>query len=183
MLVPLKVFVVRVASAYLVVTASRLSPKSSPGLALVAAAAVAPVPPVRADHPNHGGPWSETCGGCTFSGNYDGAPLTRTGSCATDCTNLDLSNRAITSMPGDPFVDMGALERLDLQNNELTSLETGIFDALTSLWYLRTRMGACACAVVYTHGVEAPLSLHAGEPRTDGSMIVFSGRFLCKPTP
>ena len=135
-LVPLRVFVVQVASACLVGTATRQSPKAAPALALVAAAAVAPVPSVRADHSRevHSGPWSVTCGGCEFSGNYDGAPLARTG-CATDCTSLDLEYRAITSMPGDPFADMGALEHLKLSNNDLTSLETGVFDAL-SLWYV-----------------------------------------------
>ena len=81
-------------------------------------------------------PWSESCGGCTFSGNYAGAPLARTGSCATDCTDLNLSFRAITSMPGDSFADMGALETLNLRCNDLTSLEIGVFDALTALRYV-----------------------------------------------
>ena len=148
-LVPLKAFVVQVASACLVGTATRQSPKAAPALALVAAAAVAPVPSVRADHATtgHSGPWSVTCGGCEFSGNYDGAPLARTGSCATDCTELDLSYRAITSMPGDPFADMGALETLRLWGNDLTSLETGVFDALVSLRYVgageSARVGSC----------------------------------------
>ena len=150
-LVPLKAFVVQVASACLVGTATRQSPKAAPALALVAAAAVAPVPSVRADHyQRHSpedGPWSVTCGGCTFSGNYAGAPLARTGSCATDCTELDLSFRAITSMPGDPFADMGALEELDLGYNDLSSLETGVFDALTALRYVgageSARVGSC----------------------------------------
>jgi hypothetical protein len=65
---------------------------------------VAPTP-VRAARP-----WSWTCGGCVFSGDYDGAPLARTGSCATDCTVLDLRNKAITSCADDAFSDMGALE-------------------------------------------------------------------------
>jgi len=156
-LVPLRAFVVQVASACLVGTATRQSPKAAPALALVAAAAVAPVPSVRADHGwDHGGcttcsgPWSVTCGGCTFSGNYAGAPLARTGSCATDCTSLDLSYRAITSMPGDPFADMGALETLNLKYNDLSSLETGVFDALVSLRYVgegkSARVGACGDA-------------------------------------
>ena len=156
-LVPLKAFVVQVASACLVGTATRQSPKAAPALALVAAAAVAPVPSVRADHGfSHSGcttcsgPWSVTCGGCEFSGNYDGAPLARSGSCATDCTNLDLSYRAITSMPGDPFADMGALEALLMWGNDLTSLETGVFDALVSLRYVgageSARVGACGDA-------------------------------------
>ena len=148
-LVPLRAFVVQVASACLVGTATRQSPKAAPALALVAAAAVAPVPSVRADHSRtgHSGPWSVTCGGCTFSGNYAGAPLARTGSCATDCTDLDLSYRAITSMPGDPFADMGALHTLDLSDNDLSSLETGVFDALTALRYVgegeSARVGSC----------------------------------------
>ena len=148
-LVPLKAFVVQVASACLVGTATRLSSKAAPALALVAAAAVAPVPSVRADHARYGhsGPWSVTCGGCTFSGNYAGAPLARSGSCATDCTDLDLEYRAITSMPGDPFADMGALETIYLRNNDLTSLETGVFDALVSLRYVgageSARVGSC----------------------------------------
>ena len=147
-LMPLRAFVVQVASACLVGTATRQSPKAAPALALVAAAAVAPVPSVRADHYGHSsedGPWSVTCGGCTFSGNYAGAPLARTGSCATDCTSLDLRWRAITSMPGDPFADMGALETLYLYNNGLTSLETGVFDDLSSLWYVGegARVGSC----------------------------------------
>jgi len=150
-LVPLRAFVVQVVSACLVGTATRQSPKAAPALALVAAAAVAPVPSVRADHyerhSSEDGPWSVTCGGCTFSGNYAGAPLARTGSCATDCTSLDLSYRAITSMPGDPFADMGALEALLMWGNDLTSLETGVFDALVSLRYVgageSARVGEC----------------------------------------
>ena len=110
-LVPLRAFVVQVASACLVGTATRQSPKAAPALALVAAAAVAPVPSVRAyDYGRpHYGPWSVTCGGCTFSVNYAGAPLARTGSCATDCTVLDLRYKAITSCADDAFSDMGAL--------------------------------------------------------------------------
>ena len=152
-LVPLRAFVVQVASACLVGTATRQSPKAAPALALVAAAAVAPVPSVRADHYGHSSeddPWSVTCGGCTFSGNYAGAPLARTGSCATDCTSLNLSYRAITSMPGDPFADMGALRTLRLRNNDLSSLETGVFDALTALRYVgegeSARVGSCGDA-------------------------------------
>ena len=197
--VPLRAFVVQVASACLVGTATRQSPKAAPALALVAAAAVAPVPSVRADHYGHSsedGPWSVTCGGCTFSGNYAGAPLARSGSCATDCTWLDLRYRAITSMPGDPFADMGALEELRLYGNDLTSLETGVFDALVSLRYVGewesarggvrrwvmpprmrarsrgyaawtcARMGRCAWA----GGTRA-----RGRPRPDGVMIVCPG--------
>ena len=57
----------------------------------------------------HVSPWSRTCGGCVFSGDEDGAPLTRTGSCATDCTELFLLHKGITSCADDAFSDMGAL--------------------------------------------------------------------------
>ena len=50
-------------------------------------------------------------------------------------------------MPGDPFADMGALVRLELDNNDLSSLEIGVFDALVSLRYVgageSARVGAC----------------------------------------
>jgi hypothetical protein len=45
-------------------------------------------------------------GGCTFSGNYTGAPLVRTGSCPTEGGYLDLSSKGITSVPPDAFQDM-----------------------------------------------------------------------------
>jgi hypothetical protein len=110
-----------------------LGPKPAPVLALVTAAAVAPTP-VRAEHAAwHSGPWSVTCGGCTFSGDYGGAPLTRTGSCATDCTILSLGLRAITSLENDPFAGMGALEELHLTGNRISVLPVETFDALTSL--------------------------------------------------
>jgi hypothetical protein len=41
--------------------------------------------------------------GCTFSGNYAGAPLVRTGSCPTQVGWLDLSGKGITSVPPDAF--------------------------------------------------------------------------------
>jgi hypothetical protein len=180
-LVPLRAFVVQVASACLVGTATRQSPKAAPALALVAAAAVAPVPSVRADHYGHISedvPWSVTCGGCTFSGNYAGAPLARAGSCATDCTDLDLSSRAITSMPGDPFADMGALERLELDNNDLTSLETGVFDALTALRYVgegeSARVGSCGECDADTHARALP-RICGMDMYTYGSMCVGGG--------
>ena len=53
-------------------------------------------------------------------------------------------------MPGDPFADMGALETLFLEYNDLTSLETGVFDDLTALRYVgegeSARVGACGDA-------------------------------------
>jgi hypothetical protein len=46
-------------------------------------------------------PWSVQFGGCVFSGDFDGAPIVRTGSCPTQAGSLDSSmglyNRLITS--------------------------------------------------------------------------------------
>ena len=49
------------------------------------------------------GPWTVAFGGCTFSGDYAGAPLVRTGSCPTQVGWLDLSGKGITSVPPDAF--------------------------------------------------------------------------------
>jgi len=140
-----RVFLALVAAkACLVGAAWHLDPKPAPALALVAAAAVAPAPvrahggPPVAGHASGrpSGPWSQTCGGCTLSGDYDGAPLTRMGSCATDCTTLLLSGKGITSLANDPFAGMDALVNLDLRENAISALPVGVFDALTSLEYL-----------------------------------------------
>jgi hypothetical protein len=45
-------------------------------------------------------------GGCSFSGDYAGAPLVRTGSCPTQAGVLDLSRKGITSVPPDAFQGM-----------------------------------------------------------------------------
>jgi hypothetical protein len=45
-------------------------------------------------------------GGCTFSGNYAGAPLVRTGSCPTQAGYLNLSSKGITSVQPDVFQGM-----------------------------------------------------------------------------
>ena len=55
-------------------------------------------------------PWSVQFGGCVFSGDYDGAPLERSGSCPTQAGGLDLRNRGITSVKSDSFADMGACQ-------------------------------------------------------------------------
>ena len=52
-------------------------------------------------------PWSETFGGCTFSGDYNGAALERSGSCPTQ-SHLNLANRGITSVKNYSFAGMGA---------------------------------------------------------------------------
>jgi len=67
-------------------------------------------------------PWSVQFGGCVFSGDYDGAPLVRSGSCATKGHSLNLYDRGITSVKSDSFADMGACEELLLGYNQLTSV-------------------------------------------------------------
>ncbi len=53
-------------------------------------------------------PWSVEFGECTFSGDYDGAPLARSGSCPTMDDELYLDFRDITSVKKDSFAGMGA---------------------------------------------------------------------------
>jgi hypothetical protein len=50
--------------------------------------------------------WTASFGGCTFSGDYTGAPLVRTGSCPTQAGALHLSHKGITSVPPDAFQNM-----------------------------------------------------------------------------
>jgi hypothetical protein len=47
-----------------------------------------------------------TFGGCTFSGDYAGAQLVRTGSCPTEGGDLYLWYKGITSVQSDTFQDM-----------------------------------------------------------------------------
>ncbi len=62
-------------------------------------------------------PWTVVFGSCTFSGNYDGAPLARTGSCPTHghalalnaLAALPLNSRGITSVPSDAFQGMSLM--------------------------------------------------------------------------
>ena len=53
-------------------------------------------------------PWIVTYGGCTFSGDLNGAPLERSGSCPTQSGTLWLSNAGITLVKNDSFAGMGA---------------------------------------------------------------------------
>jgi len=53
-------------------------------------------------------PWSVEFGGCAFSGDSDGAPLVRSGSCPTTGCTLSLRDRGITSVKNDSFAGMGA---------------------------------------------------------------------------
>jgi hypothetical protein len=48
-------------------------------------------------------------GGCTFSGDYGGAPLVRTGSCPTQGGYLDLQRKGITSVQPDAFEGMSQM--------------------------------------------------------------------------
>jgi len=51
-------------------------------------------------------PWTKSFGNCTFSGDYAGASLVRTGSCPTQAGELDLSSKGITLVPPNAFQNM-----------------------------------------------------------------------------
>ena len=59
-------------------------------------------------------PWTVAFGGCTFSGNYAGAQLVRSGSCPAQGGTLNLQNMGITTinnlLPADAFAGMTKLE-------------------------------------------------------------------------
>ncbi len=46
------------------------------------------------------GAWTVAFGGCSFSGNGNGAPLLRAGSCPTEVGELHLAYKSITVVPG-----------------------------------------------------------------------------------
>ena len=77
--------------------------------------------------------WSVTFGGCSFSGNMNGGPLVRAGSCSTQAGLLDLSNRNITAVPANAFQGMPSLVKLSLRENKLSTLPSGVFSNLSSL--------------------------------------------------
>ena len=53
--------------------------------------------------------WKVVFGGCTFSGNTDGAPLVRKGSCPTENGILELTHKGITSALPDAFQGMSQM--------------------------------------------------------------------------
>ena len=59
-------------------------------------------------------PWTVAFGGCTFSGDYAGAQLVRSGSCPAQGGTLNLQNMGITTinnlLPADAFAGMTKLE-------------------------------------------------------------------------
>ena len=55
-------------------------------------------------------PWTVGFGGCSFSGDYNGAPLERSGSCPDQDDTLDLTSKGITSVPADAFAGMAKLQ-------------------------------------------------------------------------
>ncbi len=55
-------------------------------------------------------PWAVGFGNCTFSGDSDGAPLVRSGSCPTQGGELDLIGKGITSVPADAFAGMANMQ-------------------------------------------------------------------------
>ena len=52
------------------------------------------------------GPWSVAFGGCSFSGDGNGAPLLRAGSCPTEVGELHLAYKSITVVPANSFEGM-----------------------------------------------------------------------------
>ena len=50
-----------------------------------------------------GRPWNVTFDGCVFTGDTDGSPLVRQGSCPDQAGLLDLSHKNITVVPGTVF--------------------------------------------------------------------------------
>jgi hypothetical protein len=55
-------------------------------------------------------PWTVGFGECTFSGDYDGAPLVPSGSCPTQGGTLELSSKGITSVPPQAFQGMAKMQ-------------------------------------------------------------------------
>ena len=55
-------------------------------------------------------PWTVEFGECSFSGDYDGAPLVRSGSCPTQGGTLDLSRKGINALPPDAFAGMAKMK-------------------------------------------------------------------------
>jgi hypothetical protein len=49
-------------------------------------------------------------GGCSFSGDYAGAPLVRTGECPFQSGSLELEGKGITSVSVGVFANMGQLQ-------------------------------------------------------------------------
>jgi hypothetical protein len=85
-------------------------------------------------------PWGECetsicapVAGCTFAGDYDGAPLARTGTCPTStcpdsyCDKLALYNLNITSVPAGSFESMSTVKSLILRGNTIMSLSAVVF--------------------------------------------------------
>ena len=54
--------------------------------------------------------WTMAFGGCTFSGNYAGAPLVRSGSCPTEGGTLYLAGKGIKSVPPQAFSGMAKMQ-------------------------------------------------------------------------
>ena len=55
-------------------------------------------------------PWTVGFGECTFSGDYDGAPLVRSGACPTEGGQLDLTSRGINALLPEAFAGMANME-------------------------------------------------------------------------
>ena len=80
-------------------------------------------------------PWTVSFGGCSFSGDTNGAPLLRAGSCPIQGGELFLNSKGITEVPANAFQGMGAVAflALYLNNNRLESLPSSVFAGLSQL--------------------------------------------------
>ena len=84
------------------VTHASLGYKRRRGLGLLAGLALLPAT-ARAARP-----WTVQFGQwCTFSGDYDGAPVARSGTCPAATGMLELSGKGITAVPAETFDDCG----------------------------------------------------------------------------
>jgi len=80
-------------------------------------------------------PWTVSFGGCSFSGDTNGAPLLRVGSCPIQGGELFLNSKGITAIEPNAFQGMGAVAflALYLNNNRLESLHSDMFAGLSQL--------------------------------------------------
>jgi len=82
----------------------------------------------------------QICGGCTFWTHHIassiGYLLSKTGSCETSCTYLDLNNKGIAVLTNNSFAGLGSVQYIILSGNQISTLEKNIFTGLDNVRYL-----------------------------------------------
>ena len=82
----------------------------------------------------------QICGGCTFWTHHIassiGYLLSKTGSCETSCTYLDLNNKGIAVLTNNSFVGLESVYYIILSNNQIGTLAQNTFNGMESVWYL-----------------------------------------------